>query len=132
MTAPFTTLDVDNAPVVAAPDGSSVSILPALAGGSMARFRLEPGAIARAVTHRSVEEIWYVTAGTGRMWRRQDDAEAITGLAPGTAITIPSGCNFQFRCDGDEPLDAIAVTMPPWPGEDEAIPVEGPWIPTFD
>lgn len=131
MTASFTTLDIDDAPVVAAPDGSSVSILPVLAGGSMARFRLEPGAIARAVTHRSVEEIWYVTAGTGRMWRRQGDAEAITILRPGTAITIPSGCNFQFRCDGDEPMDAIAVTMPPWPGEDEAIPVEGPWMPTF-
>jgi hypothetical protein len=24
----------------------------------------------------------------------------------------------------------VAIAMPPWPGMDEAIPVEGPWAPT--
>jgi hypothetical protein len=28
---------------------------------------------------------------------------------------------------GAEPLAAVAVTMPPWPGENEAYFVEGKW-----
>jgi mannose-6-phosphate isomerase-like protein (cupin superfamily) len=26
-------------------------------------------------------------------------------------------------------LKAVGVSMPPWPGDDEAYPVEGPWEP---
>jgi len=37
---------------------------------------------------------------------------------------------FQFRCDGGEPLEAVAVTMPPWPGAEEAFVVSGIWEPT--
>ena len=34
----------------------------------------------------------------------------------------------QFRNTGEEdPLEAVAVTMPPWPGADEAESVPGPW-----
>jgi mannose-6-phosphate isomerase-like protein (cupin superfamily) len=44
-------------------------------------------------------------------------------------LTIPLGTHFQFRSHGKEPLSAIGVTMPPWPGEDEAYDVEGPWEP---
>jgi mannose-6-phosphate isomerase-like protein (cupin superfamily) len=45
----------------------------------------------------------------------------------GVSITIPAGTRFQFRNDGDEALAAVGVSMPPWPGEDEAYPVEGIW-----
>ena len=48
---------------------------------------------------------------------------------PGVCLTIPLGARFQFRAFGGEPLSAIGVTMPPWPGEGEAIVVEGPWTP---
>jgi hypothetical protein len=24
----------------------------------------------------------------------------------------------------------VAITMPPWPGMDEAMPAQGPWTPT--
>ena len=34
---------------------------------------------------------------------------------------------FQFRSFGYEPLAAIGVTMPPWPGTDESFPVGGKW-----
>jgi hypothetical protein len=50
-------------------------------------------------------------------------------LRPGTALTIPVGTAFQFRNTGFEPLAAVGVTMPPWPGEDEAMDVAGPWAP---
>jgi hypothetical protein len=37
---------------------------------------------------------------------------------------------FQFRNDGSQPLDIIAATMPPWPGDREAYLVDGKWEPT--
>ena len=115
---------------VAAPDGSDVRILLGLAGGGMAHFTLPPGAVSTAVAHRTVEEIWYVVGGRGEMWRAQAGREEVTALSPGLCLTIPLGTRFQFRSLGPEPLEAVAVTMPPWPGKDEAYPVPGPWTPT--
>jgi mannose-6-phosphate isomerase-like protein (cupin superfamily) len=117
---------------VIAPDGCEVRILAASARGSMAHFTLPPGEVARAVVHRTVEELWYVLTGTGRMWRRQGDREEIAAVGPGVSLAIPAGTRFQLRNDGAGPLAAVAVTMPPWPGEDEARFVEGPWQPTVD
>jgi mannose-6-phosphate isomerase-like protein (cupin superfamily) len=113
-----------------APDGSEVRLLGSLPRGSMAAFQLAPNAVSKAVVHRTVEEIWYFIAGYGRMWRKLDDRDEITEVAPGVSITIPKGTQFQFNCDGGEALDAVAVTMPPWPGADEAYPVTGIWVPT--
>ena len=126
------TTTLQNAPLVRAPDGSAVRILSAGSRGSTAHFSLEAGETALAVAHRSVEEIWYVIAGEGEMWRRLDDREETTLLRSGVSLTIPVGCAFQFRCTGDtEALEIVAVTMPPWPGENEAYTVKGPWMPTF-
>lgn len=118
-------------PDATAPDGSEVRLLCAAARGSMAVFTLPPGAVSRAVAHRSVEELWYVTAGRGRLWRRRRQAEAVTDLAPGVSVAIPPGAAFQFRCDGEAPLEILGVTMPPWPGEGEAVPAAGKWQPTL-
>lgn len=114
-------------PDVVAPDGSDVRILLGLPGGGMAHFELAPGKISKAVRHRTVEEIWYILSGAGQMWRRQDGREEIVELVQGTCLTIPLGTEFQFRSLGNEPLSAVAITMPPWPGEDEAVFVEGHW-----
>jgi mannose-6-phosphate isomerase-like protein (cupin superfamily) len=124
------TIRAGEATVVTAPDGSEVRVLCGLARGGMALFTLAPGAVARAVVHRTVEELWYFVAGRGRMWRRLDAAESIVEVAPGLALAIPTGAAFQFRCDGPEPLVAVGATMPPWPGEEEAHPAAGPWTPT--
>jgi len=113
-----------------APDGSDVRVLLQLTGGSLAHFELAPRQTSTAVTHRTVEEIWFVLAGRGEMWRRQDDREDVVPLETGVCLTIPRGTHFQFRALGDAPLAAVAVTMPPWPGEGEAIVVPGPWTPT--
>jgi mannose-6-phosphate isomerase-like protein (cupin superfamily) len=115
---------------VVAPDGSDVRILLGLAGGGMAHFELAPGRTAGAVTHRTVEEIWFILRGEGEMWRRQDGRETVETLHPGVCLTIPLGTHFQFRSLGNEPLSAVAITMPPWPGEDEAVAVDGPWPPS--
>ena len=123
----FTTLRVADAALVQAPDGGDVRILPVLDGGSMATFELAPGETSRAVTHRTVEEIWYVMRGRGEMWRRQVDRDEVVTLEEGVCLTIPLGTHFQFRSFGPGPLTAVAITMPPWPNEDEAYRVDGPW-----
>ena len=66
-------------------------------------------------------------AGSGEIWRRQGEEETVTALAPGVSLSIPLGTHFQFRCTGGEALDIVIVTMPPWPGMDEAVRVEGHW-----
>lgn len=125
----FDTSQLPTRPDVVAPDGSDVRVLLRLAGGSMAHFELAPGRVSRAVAHRHVAEIWYVIGGTGEIWRRQGDRTEIVPLEPGTCVSIPVGTSFQFRCSGDGPLAVIAVTMPPWPGDDEAYEVAGAWPP---
>jgi mannose-6-phosphate isomerase-like protein (cupin superfamily) len=110
-----------------APDGSDVRVLLILAGGGMAHFELAPGQTSRAVTHKTVEEIWFFLTGRGEMWREQDGVSETIEVSPGMCLTIPLGTRFQFRSSGDEPLSALGVTMPPWPGEGESIFVDGPW-----
>lgn len=129
----FNTLPLPANPTVVAPDGSDVRVLLGLAGGTMAHFTLGAGQVAKAVTHRTVEEIWYVLAGRGEMWRKQVGAdgetlrEEVVTLAPGLCLTIPLGTHFQFRASPTEAVSAVAVTLPPWPGADEAVQVQGPW-----
>lgn len=113
-----------------APDGSDVRILLGLAGGGMAHFEIGPNQVSKAVTHRTVEEIWFFLSGRGQMWREQEGRSEIVDVYPGVCLTIPLGTRFQFRSFGHEPLAAVGTTMPPWPGEGEAIVVDGAWQPT--
>ena len=124
----FATLRLPLDRTVVAPDGSDVRVLLGTASGGMAHFELAAGRTARAVTHRTVEEIWFVVAGRGEMWRQLGGVEETVALEPGLCLTIPLGTHFQFRAAADQPVAAVAVTMPPWPGDDEAVAVLGPWI----
>jgi mannose-6-phosphate isomerase-like protein (cupin superfamily) len=112
---------------VLAPDGSEVKILASTARGSMAHFTLPKGQVSQAVAHRTVEEIWYIISGKGEMWRKSESEETIVLLTAGLSLTIPTGTHFQFRNTGEAPLQAVAVTMPPWPGMNEAYTVIGKW-----
>jgi mannose-6-phosphate isomerase-like protein (cupin superfamily) len=123
----FDTMQLPDRPDVIAPDGSDVRVLLQLGRGSMAHFQLRAGQASRAVAHRSVDEIWYILHGQGDMWRRQAQREETVPLRPGTCVSIPAGTHFQFRADGSGSLAAVGVTMPPWPGADEAYEVPGAW-----
>ena len=128
-------IETKSLPVTAdavAPDGSDVRLLLASAGASLAHFELPAGAVSVAVRHRAVEEIWYVLAGRGEMWRRRDGEEATVDLEAGVCLRIPLHAEFQFRSLGPGPLRAIGVTMPPWPGDGEAIRSSGPWVATVE
>lgn len=114
-----------------APDGSDVRLLLGLKGGGMAHFELAPGQTSTAVTHKTVEEIWFFLSGRGQMWRSMGEHEDVVPVEKGVCLTIPLGAKFQFRSFGYEPLSAVGVTMPPWPGEGEAVVVGGRWKPTL-
>lgn len=112
---------------VLAPDGSEIRLLSEASRGSMVHCTLNPREVSVAVAHRTVEEVWYFLEGTGQVWRKHDDEERIVDVAPGVSLSIPVGAHFQFRATGDRPLRFLIVTMPPWPGSDEAYPVPGCW-----
>jgi mannose-6-phosphate isomerase-like protein (cupin superfamily) len=130
MAVGFETRQISAEPDAIAPDGSEVRVLCHLSRGGLAVFSLAPETVSKAVAHRTIEEVWYFTSGRGRMWRKFGNQEEIVRVGPGTSISIPTGTHFQFRCDGVEPLVVIGATMPPWPGEAEALLVAGTWQPT--
>jgi mannose-6-phosphate isomerase-like protein (cupin superfamily) len=104
-----------------APDGSEIHYRVLNADrASLVEVVLKPGGVSRPVRHRTVEEIWYFLAGTGKVWL---DGEVIE-VASGSTLIIPTGHAFQFAAGGDEPLRFLCYTSPPWPGDDEAMPVE--------
>jgi mannose-6-phosphate isomerase-like protein (cupin superfamily) len=126
----FTTSRLSRERDLVATDGSDVRILQTLSGGAMAQFSLAPGQTSTAVTHRTIEEIWCFLSGRGEMWLKQEGREEVVAVEAGVCVTIPLGTYFQFRSLGDEPLVALAATMPPWPGDGEAVVVPGRWAPT--
>lgn len=113
-----------------APDGSTVFPLVRTDHASAGLIHLDPGQTSAAVEHRTIEEIWYVLAGDGELWRCLDEDESTVSLEPGTCVTIPTGVRFQFRATGDAPLEMLMLTVPPWPGDGEVMPAAGPWHPT--
>lgn len=123
----FGTKRLPAVPDVVAPDGSDVRVLLRTWRGSMAHFELAAGRASDPIRHRTVDEIWFVLSGGGEMWRRQNGQEEIVALEPGVCVSIPVGTHFQFRASDAGPLSAVGVAMPPWPGDDEAIPIPGKW-----
>ncbi len=112
---------------VLAPDTSEIRVLVATTRGSVAHGTLPPGRVSLAIAHQTVEEVWYVTEGQGQVWRKLGEREEVVDVGPGTSLTIPPETHFQFRSTGDEPLRFVMCTMPPWPGQHEAIRVPDHW-----
>jgi mannose-6-phosphate isomerase-like protein (cupin superfamily) len=125
--AKYETTRLNQAAEQRAPDGSRVRPLLSLEAGSMAQFELDPGEVSHAVRHRTVSEIWLVLSGTGQIWRQLGEEQSVAALEPGVCVSIPVGTAFQFRCSGDQVLRIAGITMPPWPGDEEAVLVSGEW-----
>ena len=112
-----------------APDGSEIRLLLDRRHhsdrASMVEVTLPPGQVSRPVYHRTVEELWYFLEGRGRVWRCPPDADpaavAPVAVEPGDALTIPVGWRFQFSADATGGLRFLCVTIPPWPGAEEAV-----------
>lgn len=98
-----------------APDGSSIRLLPNATRGGLAHCSL-PAGLTIPKRHRSVEEIWSVVQGHGELWRKSAETETTVILEPG----------LRQRSE----LQILIVTMPVWPGAEEAQTASGPWVPT--
>jgi len=109
-------------PDAIAPDGSEIRLLPALQNGaaSVVHCTLPTNQASLTISHKTVEEIWFFTRGTGEIWRNLNGQESLTAVTVGDSLNIPLGTKFQFRNTGPDELECIIVTSPPWPGEDEA------------
>jgi mannose-6-phosphate isomerase-like protein (cupin superfamily) len=116
------------------PDGAEIRLIlrPEVEGvvyHSVCEATFQPGQISQAVRHRGVEESWYVLEGQGDVWRCPPGADparaAVTHIVPGDALDIPPGFGFQVRAWTQGRLRLLCSTAPPWPGPDEAIPIEG-------
>ncbi|MFC6238751.1 cupin domain-containing protein [Longivirga aurantiaca] len=117
------------APEARSPAGAEIRFLIEGDAGGVIHSTVPPGQVNRATVHATVSELWHVLSGEGRLWRRDANEEELTPLRRGVSIDIPVGTEFQYRCDGAEPLRFVCITMPPWPGSGEATFVEGPWEP---
>jgi len=117
-------------PDAVSPAGADIRFIMDGTTGNMIHSTVKPGQINRATIHATVSEFWYVLEGAGQIWRKDDNGEKIVDLVAGTAIDIPVGTAFQYRCNGFEALKFICITMPAWPGDNEATHFEGIWAPS--
>lgn len=123
-------------PDATAPDGSEIRFLidrrHHARGASVVEVTLPPGQVSRPVWHRTVEEMWYILEGYGQVWRCPPDTdpfpeksrEESLAVQPGDALTIPTGWRFQFSATPAAPLRFLCITIPPWPGPEEAQPAD--------
>ncbi len=140
-TAPEATPPVSHrneVPDTTAPDGSEIRLLIGqrhlAQRASLCEVTLPAGQVSRPVWHGTVEEIWYVLEGRGRVWRSppapvselghysKDATGETVEVGPGVALTIPTGWRFQFSAGNRTPLRFLCYTNPPWPGPEEAQP----------
>ena len=110
-----------------APDGSEIYLLVDGSKGSLCQCILPVGAKSKAISHKTVEELWFFIEGQGEVYRKGINNDEPTSVNSGTSLIIPVHTTFQFRNTGDIPLKFIIVSMPPWPGASEANTEEGIW-----
>ena len=112
------------------PLGAQIRFLMDGSHGNMIHSTVPPGMVGRACQFRTIDEYWFILSGEGEIWRRAPDGqEGVTRLVPGVSVDIPLGTTFQYRCTGSVALEFTCTAMPSWPGDDEAVIVDGPWAP---
>ncbi len=111
---PFTTLDGSTIREVA----GAVS-LPA-SNQSLAEATVPAGGTTDAHYHRMSEEIYYFTAGTGRMRLGEEEA-AVTA---GDCVVIPPGVEHKLWADPDTDLVLLCCCAPAYSDADTVITEE--------
>jgi mannose-6-phosphate isomerase-like protein (cupin superfamily) len=124
------TRSLPSVPDARSPAGAEIRYLMEGDTGNMIHATVPPGQVNRATVHATVSVFWHVLSGEGQIWRRDGNGEEITDLRSGVSIDIPVETAFQYRCTGVDPLRFLCVSMPPWPGDQEATVLDGPWAPT--
>ena len=114
--------NLSDAPPFVTKDGSTIRevagavSLPA-ANQSLAEATVAPGAATEEHFHRVTEELYLITAGTGRL--RIDGEERDVG--PGDCAVIPPGARHTLRNTGPEPLTLLCCCAPAYSHEDTVV-----------
>lgn len=103
-------------------DGSEIRELmhPAVHGNraqSLAEATVAPGASTQLHRHHLTEELYHVTAGSGRMRVGADTFF----IAPGDTICIPPGTPHHVVNSGNVPLVILCVCTPAYAHEDTEL-----------
>jgi mannose-6-phosphate isomerase-like protein (cupin superfamily) len=102
---PFTTLD-----------GSQIRELARMGNQTLAEATVPPGGETFDHFH-AFEEVYYFTAGRGRM--RLGDQE--TEVEAGDCVAIPPGTPHRLRNDGEVDLVVVCACSPPYSHEDTVL-----------
>jgi len=136
VTEPALKSERSETPDAMAPDGAEIRVLLDRPQGathlSLSEALVKPGQRTACVSHRTIEEMWYIVRGAGRFHRLTPDGggEQTALVAPGDALLIPTGYRFWVENIGTDDLVFLCCGTPPWPGHDEAIIwEEGPQTP---
>ena len=96
----------------------------------IARFEAPVGFVSLAVTHKTVDEIWYCISGEGIIAVKDNALEKWkeVSLRPGVSVSLPLGVHFQTKNTGKDKLVILGTTTPRWPNDpEEAKPVPPYW-----
>ena len=114
--------NVETAPPFITKDGSEIRELlahrnSAIRHQSLAEARLPVGMSTQEHYHIRTEEIYFITAGQGRMRIEQEIAE----VKAGDAIAIPPGKRHKLWNTGPETLKLLCCCSPPYQHSDTII-----------
>jgi mannose-6-phosphate isomerase-like protein (cupin superfamily) len=117
--------NLDQVPAFITKDGSEIRELLAYRNSvirrqSLAEARLPVNCTTQEHRHLQTEEIYYVTAGQGRM--RVESEERTVGV--GDAIAIPPGHRHQITNIGAVPLQFLCCCTPPYEHDDTVLTEE--------
>jgi mannose-6-phosphate isomerase-like protein (cupin superfamily) len=107
----FTTLDGSTIREVAGPAWTAAR------NQSLAEATVPPGGETAAHFHRETEELYYFTAGAGRM-RLGDEERDVTA---GDCVVIPPGVEHKLWNPGAEPLVLLCCCAPAYSDADTVL-----------
>ena len=84
---------------------------------SLAQATVPPGSSTEAHYHRVTEEIYFFTAGSGRMVLGEQESE----VRAGDCVVIPPGLPHQLVNDTSKPLVLLCCCAPPYTHEDTVL-----------
>ena len=108
---PFTTMDGSEIRELLAHRNSGIR------NQSLAEARVAPGATTAAHYHPNTEEIYYILAGTGRMWIDDEERD----VKAGDAISIPPGKVHKITNVGSIPLTFLCCCAPGYEHSDTVL-----------
>ena len=112
----------DDVPAFTTKDGSEIRELlahrnSAIRNQSLAEARVPVGGSTLEHYHAQTEEIYYITAGAGRMRMGSETRE----VKPGDAIAIPPGSRHKICNTGTETLKLLCCCAPAYEHADTII-----------